>query len=304
MSPSLISEARPARRFAISWLLLWLILIAGFVLTWLAWDSAQQDAVHRQYLALLGGGGTLALMLIVWLLTRNHARALQIAQTLRQSSETMLRTIYDLLPTGIAITDRSGHIIDCNRASETLLGITRDEHLRRDYAGKEWAIIRADGTPMPSEEYASVRAMVEQQPVRNVEMGIVRPEGVTWLSVSAMPSTHPDYGVIIAYADITARKQAELALQELTERLQLATEAGGIGVWEWDIPNDRLIWDQQMYALYGVRESDFSGAYAAWIQGVHPDDAPEAQASIERALQGTQSFQPDFRVQWPNGAIR
>lgn len=142
-------------------------------------------------------------------------------QAALQASETLLRTIYDLLPVGISITDRSGHLVDCNRASETLLGLSRDEQLRRDYPGGEWAIVRPDGTPMPSDEYASVRAMREQRTVRDVEMGIVRPEGITWISVSATPSTHPDYGAVIAYVDITERKRAAAALRESNEILSL-----------------------------------------------------------------------------------
>ena len=343
-----------------------------------------------------------------------------------QASETKLRSIYDLLPVGLAITNPAGQIIDCNRASETLLGLSREAHFQRTYDGPEWTIVRPDGTPMPPEEYASVRAMAEQQTVRDVEMGIVKQEGLTWISVSAMPATHPDHGVVIAYVDITARrqteddlrlfkavadaseeaiaisdltgmlvyinpaharlfgysleearrlnyrdyyppesvavlerevvpqaargeswegeldvfdragrrfplwervgavrdhqdrilygfgfmhditerKQTETALRVLTERLQLATEAGGVGVWEWDIVDDRLIWDEQMYALYGARKQDFSGAYAAWVQGLHPEDAAQAQADIEFALRGEQTFRPEFRVRWPDGTVR
>jgi PAS domain S-box-containing protein len=221
-----------------------------------------------------------------------------------QAAETKRRAIYDLLPVGIAITDPCGHLIDCNRASETLLGISRDEHLRRVYDGPEWAIIRPDGSPMPPEEYASVRAMAEQREIHDVEMGIVKSDGITWISVSAMPSPDPDHGVVIVYVDITARRQAEAALRTLTERLQLATEAGGVGVWEWDILDDRLIWDAQMYALYGVQKQDFSGVYSAWVQGLHPEDAASAQAGIEQALRGEQLFRSQFRVRWPDGTVR
>lgn len=139
-------------------------------------------------------------------------------------SEGMLRNIYDLLPIGLSITDPQGHIVDCNNASEILLGITKAEHLTRDYAGKEWDIIRLDGSPMPAEEYASVRVMMEQRMVRNVEMGIVKPTGTTWISVSAIPSTNPNYGVIIAYVDITDKVQAQIKLEQTNQILQQRTQ--------------------------------------------------------------------------------
>lgn len=136
-----------------------------------------------------------------------------------QEQERMLHTIYDVLPVGITITDPEGNIVDCNAASETLLGITREEHLHRNYAGKEWHIIRPDGSPMPAGEYASVRALKEGHTVRDVEMGIVREAGTVWLSVSAMPVEDPRFGVVVAYADITERREYEIKLRDLSERL-------------------------------------------------------------------------------------
>jgi PAS domain S-box-containing protein len=141
------------------------------------------------------------------------------ARELIEESEAMLHTIYDVLPVGITITDPEGNIVDCNSASETLLGITREEHLSRNYEGKEWEIIRPDGTPMPSREFASVRALKEGKPVRDIEMGIVRDEGTVWLSVSAMPVEDPRFGVVVAYADVTERREYEIRLRDLSERL-------------------------------------------------------------------------------------
>ena len=53
--------------------------------------------------------------------------------------------------------------------------------------------------------------------------------------------------------DITDRKANEAHREALTERLTLATKAGGIGVWEWDLITDELIWDPRMFELYEIR---------------------------------------------------
>ena len=131
----------------------------------------------------------------------------------------MLQTIYDLLPVGITVTDPEGNIIDCNAASETILGITKADHLARNYADKTWKIIRPDGSVMPPSEYASVRALKEQRSVRAVEMGIEREDGIRWISVSALPAKNPDYGVVVAYVDVTERRNAERAFRNLSEQL-------------------------------------------------------------------------------------
>ncbi|QOV90937.1 putative bifunctional diguanylate cyclase/phosphodiesterase [Humisphaera borealis] len=98
--------------------------------------------------------------------------------------------------------------------------------------------------------------------------------------------------------------QANAAAEEANERLKLATRAGGVGVWDWDVVNNRLVWDDQMYRLYGITREQFGGAYEAWRAGVHPDEQHWGDAEIELALRGEQDFDTEFRVVWPNGSVR
>ncbi|EDX82904.1 PAS fold family [Synechococcus sp. PCC 7335] len=105
-------------------------------------------------------------------------------------------------------------------------------------------------------------------------------------------------------SDITERRQATARIQEVTQRLALATDSAGIGVWDYYPIENRLIWDEQMYALYGITASTFGGAYEAWQQGVHPEDLPAAHTNLQAALAGERDFHPEFRVVWPDGQVR
>lgn len=135
-------------------------------------------------------------------------------EALRVSLE-KYRVLFDTFPLGVTISDSAGNIVESNREAERILSISYDEHCDRQIDGPEWQIIRSDGTPMLPEEYASVRALHEQRLIRNVEMGIVKgSRQVTWISVTAAPIPLENYGVAIAYGDITERKLAEAALQE------------------------------------------------------------------------------------------
>jgi PAS domain S-box-containing protein len=136
-----------------------------------------------------------------------------------------LQAIYDILPVGITITDPQGHIIDCNPASERLLGISKAEHLARGCDGKEWTILREDGTPMPPEEYASVRALKQRSAVHDAVMQVVTHERSVWLSVSAMPVAHEDLGVVVGYVDITEQRAQQRALLEAKSQAEKASEA-------------------------------------------------------------------------------
>ena len=129
------------------------------------------------------------------------------------------RVLFESFPLGITISDKSGKIIEGNRQSEQLLGITREAHAQRRIDSKEWQIIRKDGTPMPADEYASTRALRENRLIENVEMGIVKDKGeITWISVTAAPIPLEGYGVAIAYGDITAsRRQRSRAYSFMKE---------------------------------------------------------------------------------------
>ena len=93
-------------------------------------------------------------------------------------------------------------------------------------------------------------------------------------------------------------------LQHTTERLALAAEAGGVGIWDYDVAQDTLIWDDEMFRLYGVTRARFSGAYEAWAAGVHPDDRQRGHEEIQQALRGEKEFDTEFRVLWPEGTVR
>jgi PAS domain S-box-containing protein len=77
-----------------------------------------------------------------------------------------------------------------------------------------------------------------------------------------------------------------------------------VGIWDWDVINNKLTWDAQMFRLYGITTDDFSGAYEAWKAGVHPEDVARADAEVQLALRGEKEFDTEFRVVWLNGTIR
>jgi signal transduction histidine kinase/CheY-like chemotaxis protein/HPt (histidine-containing phosphotransfer) domain-containing protein len=83
----------------------------------------------------------------------------------------------------------------------------------------------------------------------------------------------------------------------------LATRAGGVGVWENDLVNHVLVWDEQMFRLYGITRKQPGGAYEVWLAGLHPEDRQRMSELKEAAIRGEKEFDVEFRVVWPNGSI-
>ena len=107
----------------------------------------------------------------------------------------------------------------------------------------------------------------------------------------------------ISNRDITGRKQMEEELKLGSVRLELAARAGGVGVWDYDIVNDILVWDDQMFALYGIARKDFIGVYQAWQDGLHPKDKERGDNEFQMALRGEKDFDIEFLVVWPDGSV-
>ncbi len=133
------------------------------------------------------------------------------------------------------------------------------------------------------------------------------PQGETWfeLSVALMPRNgDPERHYVVLARDITERIRSSEKQRELGERLALATRAGNLGVWDWHIRENTLLWDATMYALYGVTAESFGGNYEAWKRGVHPDDALRLDFERKAAFSGEKEYDTEFRVVWPTGEIR
>jgi two-component system, sensor histidine kinase and response regulator len=94
------------------------------------------------------------------------------------------------------------------------------------------------------------------------------------------------------------------AMRDSEERLKLATRAGEIGIWDWDIVNNELVWNPEMYAQYGVRREDFSGAFEAWASTLAPEAFNDATLAIKEALAGGREFAREFAILRPDGSKR
>ena len=106
------------------------------------------------------------------------------------------------------------------------------------------------------------------------------------------------------FEDITASKLAEDTAKQASSRLSLATRVGGVGIWDYDLVHNQLLWDDQMLQLYGIEKENFVGAYQTWLSGVHPDDVVRGNEEIQMAIRGELDFDTEFRVVWPDGTVR
>ncbi|WP_026374797.1 response regulator [Aestuariibacter salexigens] len=104
--------------------------------------------------------------------------------------------------------------------------------------------------------------------------------------------------------DISDLKRAQAQLEDANLRLSEAVKAGNVGIWDWDINADKLVWDDQMYRIYGLQRKGYSETVKLWEDALHPDDSDYARAALMDSLEGVKEYDIEFRITRPDGNIR
>ena len=98
-------------------------------------------------------------------------------------------------------------------------------------------------------------------------------------------------------------EQQHAALQLASERMALATNSGGIGIWEYNLVTNTVRWDAWMYRLFGLPESDGNEPYTQWVNHLHPEDRMAAEQKLMAAISGNGDFNTEFRIIWNDGSV-
>lgn len=111
--------------------------------------------------------------------------------------------------------------------------------------------------------------------------------------------------MVFMVIDITSRKEAELNADAHGERLALALEVTGLGLWEYDIAEDVVRWDARVRSLFGVA-ADQPLNFQSYLDRVHPGDVAALQAAYEGALEGRYrgDYKVEHRVVHEDGTVR
>jgi PAS domain S-box-containing protein len=97
--------------------------------------------------------------------------------------------------------------------------------------------------------------------------------------------------------------KSEETLQENQERLNLALSTSRMGIFDWDILENKRVWDEQQQRLMGFQPGTFSGKTEDILRLVHPDDQNRRNTAIEQAIKDKSGYDLEIRTIWPDGSI-
>lgn len=101
------------------------------------------------------------------------------------------------------------------------------------------------------------------------------------------------------------RIRTEEELREVSRRLETAVSAGRVGLWEWDIPSNRVYFSPEWKKQLGYQDHEIPNEFEEWLNRVHPDDLDPTLRRIQAAFVEHQLFnQVEFRMRHKDGSYR
>ncbi|MEG5052443.1 MULTISPECIES: PAS domain S-box protein [unclassified Microcoleus] len=165
------------------------------------------------------------------------------------------------------------------------------------------------------QQYTSVSP---ENPIFTCEHRVILPSGEIRWQQWIDRAIFNDSGQIVEYQaagrDVTDRKQAEIALQQLNAELErrvqqrtqwyeMAVAAGKVGVWDWNLETDEIYIAPSLKALLGYQDAEIPNRMENWASHVHPDDRVAVEDAVNAYLEGvTEIYEVEHRMLRKDGS--
>ncbi|PSB25404.1 AAA family ATPase [Stenomitos frigidus] len=255
-----------------------------------------------------------------------------------RASESQMTQFLEAIPVGIGIVDAAGRPYYANQRGIQLMGKGIDPSIPPDQIAEAYQFyVTGTNQIYPTERLPVIQALSgEHATVDDID---IRQNNATipvevWGTPVFDEQGNVVYG-IVAFQDITERKQAEKLLadynqileQQVTERTlllsqeieerhrvesalrqseeqrRLAMDVSYIGTWDWNIVEETIEWNDHHVRLLGLVPGEVESSYQAWRDRVHPEDLPWVEQAIAAALATHTDYETEYRVVYPDGNV-
>lgn len=109
-------------------------------------------------------------------------------------------------------------------------------------------------------------------------------------------------GVVLIFRDVSEEYEIRRSLEESEERLRLAIMATDLGMWDWNIPTGKLIFNDRWAEVLGYRPDELDLDLNTWKGLLHPDDEEKVMKILQTHLDGEiEYYEAEYRMKHKSG---
>ena len=218
-----------------------------------------------------------------------------------EASQTKFRQLHETMRDAFVAFDMKDRIIEFNSAYMDMLGYEPEELCSLTYLDltpKKWHAL--EETIQREQVLARGYSDVYEKEYWKKDGTLFPVELRAFLIKDELGNPVSRWAIV---RDITERKQTEIALRESQERLMLALRSTNMGVWRWEISEDRRYFDDQVCSLLGIDPSSFKGTSEEFFEVVHPDDRERIRAALNQTVSQNVPYEVEYRVIRPDRSV-
>ncbi len=205
-----------------------------------------------------------------------------IAEELLRKNEAMYRQFFDEDITGDFISTPEGKLIRCNDRFTDILGFESEKEL--------YSIHMESLYPKPEIREWIMKELHKKGELKDVEVKMRRKDGEEIVVRENIIADFDDNGnikLIRGYLyDITELLEGREKIRENEERLKLAIQATGLGLYDVDLEKNRMIVNEQYELTFGKVPEFFTEHEQQWLDRIHPDHFALVSQEFEKLKKG------------------
>jgi len=240
-------------------------------------------------------GGDTVLVMVRDISKRRQAELAQHqAEAALRESEAQQRAILEAFPDTLSWVRADGTMIKRIRTNEAFTLIPSHIQLEGKHLSE---LLPPD---VAQAQLAALQRALAKGSLEIFEDTILRSDRTHYREIRIVP-THDDAALVVV-RDVSDRKRAEIQLQEMKERYELAVNGIGEVIWDWDIVQDRTYVSPQHWAITGYApKSPDVYTYQDYVDLVHPEDWERVEQAIHQHFQQKEPFNVEYRIRHQSG---
>lgn len=228
------------------------------------------------------------------------------AKEIAEENEIRFKAISEYALEGISLADMDGKYVFVNRAFAEMVG----------YSVKELLQMKIFDLKLPEEKSSTLFQTLKNNPLQKKGKTkrttlLCKDDSLVFVDINAtlldIGKEKFALGIVRDVSDIVKWEEELIKAKEKAEesdyRLKLAIDSGKLGIWDWDIKNNQMIWNDRMYELWGKRKENFEHNPESWSNNLHPDDKEKALKELQLSLSHDKEYNSLFRIIRPDNTI-